>query len=781
MNTQQLFQALADRSLRVARSGKDQLHVVGDCQTLTDEMKDALRRDRQLFLDLLPEQEDRQDPSDSVKLGAEAFPFDVWGLSDRLLSPIAIDTETELIDGHKIPRIALASVSDGKKHRLIKPKDLQAFIDAHKDAHFVAHNASFDFGVICQALSDPTPWLAVADQGRLHDTMILDSLIRLARDDSYPSPRDLGTLAKLYLKIEIDKDDPYRLRYAELIGRPWDQADPGFFSYAIKDAIATWKLWDTLSAIAAKLIKPFADHFTSGYRRSWGLLTESLQVRGAIALGQIERNGVALDQEQVKATKDKLGAEMDSLVDQLSQLPEADGIFKRSKRSGSYSITASGKPSTDRKRLIEILTEIEDDLEVEAPRTGKSQAITTSVKYWGQYAERSKFLSLWSKLEETAKLCQFFAGLKTDRIHPRYSSLVRTGRTSCTGPNIQQLPRAGGFREMIVPSQGFHFLTIDYSAIELRTLAAICEGRFGRSHLADVIRDGTDPHSFTASMFEGISIEAFADHPNRKELRQRAKALNFGIPGGLGAKSLVAYAAATYGVDLSIEQASDFREKLISEVYPELADYLKDDLIETLAHNLKTSGFRVRACFDTDGTLGAAKRIVAGKARGNGDEYGEAFVDRVWESLKSLNQNPKLKSLIDNREAGDQLSRDLFFGPVWTPTGRIRGSVGFSQARNTPFQGLAADGAKLALWGLYLRGYRCVAFVHDEVVIELPIESDHTTQAEEIDQILCESMAGLTGTIPIACEYSLSDRWYKQAEAVFDEAGKLRLWSPTSS
>ena len=72
-----------------------------------------------------------------------------------------------------------------------------------------------------------------------------------------------------------------------------------------------------------------------------------------------------------------------------------------------------------------------------------------------------------------------------------------------------------------------------------------------------MIREGIDPHSFTASMFEGVSLEDFAKLPNKKQLRQRAKALNFGIPGGLGAKSLVAYAAATYGVELSIEEAAE--------------------------------------------------------------------------------------------------------------------------------------------------------------------------------------------------------------------------------
>ena len=495
-------------------------------------------------------------------------------------------------------------------------------------------------------------------------------------------------------------------------------------------------------------------------------------------MSQIERNGIALDQAQVESTKTKLEAEVASLIEQLQGLPEVEGLFKRSK-TGSLILTASGKPATNQKKLREILEAIADALDLEdVPRTGKTDAVSTSVKYWGQVAERSVFLSLWVKLEEVAKLCQFFAGLKADRVRPRYTVLVRTGRTSCHGPNIQQLPRAGGFREMIVPSKGFVFLGIDYAAIELRTLAAVCERRYGRSRLADVIREGVDPHSFTASLFEGVTVEEFAQLPNRKQLRQQAKALNFGIPGGLGAKSLVAYAAATYGVALSIDQASSFRERLISEVYPELSDYLRDDPVETLAHGLKTSAFRVRSAFDSDGTLGAAKRIVSGRGKASGIDYAESFVDRVWETLGALNEDPKLRQKIKDREAGEALSRDLFFGPVVTITGRLRGKVGFSQACNTPFQGLAADGAKLALWGLYRAGFRTVAFVHDEALIELPVGADHTEDAKRIDRILCESMAQLTGTIPIACEYALSDRWYKAAEAVFDDQGRLCRWTP---
>jgi hypothetical protein len=56
------------------------------------------------------------------------------------------------------------------------------------------------------------------------------------------------------------------------------------------------------------------------------------------------------------------------------------------------------------------------------------------------------------------------------------------------------------------------------------------------------------------------------------------------------------------------------------------------------------------------------------------------------------------------REGSDWLCNRLFQTGVATLTGRIRGRNSFTQARNTPFQGLAADGAKLALWGLMRNG-----------------------------------------------------------------------------
>jgi DNA polymerase-1 len=100
--------------------------------------------------------------------------------------------------------------------------------------------------------------------------------------------------------------------------------------------------------------------------------------------------------------------------------------------------------------------------------------------------------------------------------------------------------------------------------------------------------------------------------------------------------------------------------------------------------------------------------------------------------------------------------------------------------RNTPFQGLAADGAALALFELVREGFRVVGFVHDEVLVELPDEGAYVSEAKvrRVEQIMCEAMAKvLVGGIPVACESALSERWSKKAKLLVKD-GKVYPWKP---
>ena len=117
---------------------------------------------------------------------------------------------------------------------------------------------------------------------------------------------------------------------------------------------------------------------------------------------------------------------------------------------------------------------------------------------------------------------------------------------------------------------------------------------------------------------------------------------------------------------------------------------------------------------------------------------------------------------------------------VATLTGRLRGRVAYSQVRNTPFQGLAADGAALALFELVKEGFRVVGFVHDEVLVELPDEGGYVSEAKvrRVEEVMCREMGRvLVGGIPVACESTLSKRWSKKAKLLVKD-GKVYPWKP---
>ncbi len=157
------------------------------------------------------------------------------------------------------------------------------------------------------------------------------------------------------------------------------------------------------------------------------------------------------------------------------------------------------------------------------------------------------------------------------------------------------------------------------------------------------------------------------------------------------------------------------------------------------------------------------------------DEY-----DRTWRELSRLCTNPELKPLLAGGRGSDGLVRRLFGRDVATLTGRIRGGIDYCSSRNTPYQGLAADGAKLALWRLLREGSRVVLFMHDEVVIEVPDEGGFVSKAvvDRNVRIMCEEMASvLPGDIPVVCEATVSTCWSKYARLIVQD-GKVFPWTP---
>jgi DNA polymerase-1 len=112
------------------------------------------------------------------------------------------------------------------------------------------------------------------------------------------------------------------------------------------------------------------------------------------------------------------------------------------------------------------------------------------------------------------------------RIHSTFNqSVTATGRLSSHDPNLQNIPirTAEGkrIREAFRPQKsGWSYLSADYSQIELRLLAHMS----GDPALIEAFRKGEDIHKFTASLVAGVPLEQVS-----AEMRQRAKAVNFGI------------------------------------------------------------------------------------------------------------------------------------------------------------------------------------------------------------------------------------------------------------
>ncbi len=124
---------------------------------------------------------------------------------------------------------------------------------------------------------------------------------------------------------------------------------------------------------------------------------------------------------------------------------------------------------------------------------------------------------------------------KTGRVHTSYAQAVAvTGRLASNNPNLQNIPirteRGREIRKAFVPRNDEHvLLSADYSQIELRIVAAIS----GDQAMCEAFTERRDIHTATAAKVYGV-----AENEVTKEMRYKAKSVNFGIIYGQGAFGL---------------------------------------------------------------------------------------------------------------------------------------------------------------------------------------------------------------------------------------------------
>jgi DNA polymerase I-like protein with 3'-5' exonuclease and polymerase domains len=573
---------------------------------------------------------------------------------------LALDTETELIQHRHIPPpvVTLQVYGGGDIVQVVKWPDIPRYLNEmntwNPQAHYVFHNCAFDIPV----LGYPSFLIEAVDAGRVHDTMLRYALFCIHERGDLKRSLSLKNACKDILDLDIDKSAEVRLSFK----RESELTAEGI-EYAAKDAVYTFLLDEAIPTDKTE--------------------TEEIQVKGFLALDAISRRGFRVDETRRKEMEERLQTKVTDAAKVMSDNGYVPG------------------EKGNKKVLHNLVQSYADMFDVKLPRTKKSGAISTAGDTLELFnGHPIPFLDAYKNHEYYNKIIKNWLNKDNvgidGRVHTRFSPLVVTGRTSSSDPNIQNLPREEGVRGIFLPSEGNYLASVDYSQLELCSLAQHCLNTQGKSKLADYINSGKDVHKYLACLnYKMKEDEINWKDKEYKRRRQSAKISNFGYPGGLSATTFVDYAKG-YGLTVSLEESRALRAAWL-EAFPEMEKHLQPD-------------------FDAE---------------------------NEWYIAKTL-------------------------------TGRLRTHCSYTEACNSVFQGLAADGAKLMLWECFKRNIPILNFVHDEILFD--VKKDDPSKMMEyiggVQDIMIREMKLVLPDMDVKTEPCLMDRWFKM-DGEFDKNGNL--------
>lgn len=424
-------------------------------------------------------------------------------------------------------------------------------------SRIVGHNIAFDMACWANYIG-PGPIFDLYDRGAVRCTMLAQKMLdlylgKLQARGGY----SLDALAERYKLGALDKGgDSWRLRYAELKHLPIDQWPQRAVDYAKGDV-----------EILPRLVQAQANECAINGTPDdlWDDLPK--QCSAAFAYQLMGAWGMVTDPKATKELRERYETAFGKVKQKLTQI----GFIVKGKRSAKaigdyikknvpdYERTATGAPSTAKDSL--------------------AQYNDPKLAMVSEYISLEKSLSTYVSVIE-----QGCHGLP---IQPKYiNTMLESGRASAS-ENYFTLPREGGFRECYVPRPGHVFCSCDYDSAELRTLAQVCLDMFGKSNLAQLYQDNpdADPHSWFAAKMLGVELGEFLPKkktdPAYKEARQKAKAANYGFPGGMGVDRFIAEQAKT-GQHFTRAEAKRLRESWLS-AFPEMQRYFAhiNDVVST--------------------------------------------------------------------------------------------------------------------------------------------------------------------------------------------------------
>ncbi|GAB4278215.1 MAG: DNA polymerase I [Marinilabiliales bacterium] len=374
-------------------------------------------------------------------------------------------------------------------------------------------------------------WYGINVKGNLFDTMIAHYLINPEQK------HNLDFLAEKYLNYS-----PVKIE--NLIGpKGKNQKSMRNVSiekvaeYAAEDADITWQLKNLI----------FKELESKGLYDLYNKVEKDL----IYVLADMEKTGVKINTLELKRLGKEMKQELIRLEDKIYNIAGEKFNISSPKQLGIVLF--------DKLKLVS-----------DAKKT-KTKQYSTSEDTLLKIKDKHEIVQLILEYRSVKKLLSTYVETLPKEINPRTGKIhtsfnqarVATGRLSSDKPNLQNIPireeRGKAIRKVFIPSSDDRvFLSADYSQVELRLMAHLSQDE----GLIDAFRNNEDIHTATAAKIFNVS----PDKVNR-DMRSRAKSVNFGIIYGISAFGL------SQNINISRSEAKEFIENYF-KLYPKVKEYM---------------------------------------------------------------------------------------------------------------------------------------------------------------------------------------------------------------
>ena len=364
------------------------------------------------------------------------------------------------------------------------------------------------------------------------DTMVASYVLR-------PDGRhNLDALASEYLNYKT-------ITFSELVGTGKDRVDirsiplERISQYSAEDADITYRLYEVLKEKVE--------------REGMKTLCEDVEFPLIAVLSDMEFAGVKLDVKFLE----RMSKEFERLLDNL--------------RRDIFSLAGEEFNINSTQQLSRVLFEELKLSVVRKTKTGFSTdvGVLETIRHEHPIVEKLLEYRLLTKLKST--YCDSLPKLvntRSGRVHTSFNQTVTaTGRLSSSDPNLQNIPIKSEIgreirKAFIAGSSEGSILSADYSQIELRIMAHVSADE----SLIEAFRNGEDIHATTAAKVFGVGPREV-----NREMRRKAKEVNFGIMYGIGAFGL------SNRLDISQNEAKEIIQRYFQR-FPDVRRYIEETL-----------------------------------------------------------------------------------------------------------------------------------------------------------------------------------------------------------